>query len=300
MALSDQGQIYSTGSSEYGQLGNGETGEYFVTASKLAFANCNLFTLRNRFMEKDPAQDSSSSGKDKLMPIPEDIRIQHVACGKNHTVAVEADYDDEDDEPARLRVFSWGCGDYGVLGHGIQADEYFPREIATLGTSVWLPPGPLAVSAGAHCSLLKTSNGHVYYWGKHRSVGEAVMRPQLVEALANNRHVVTHADGGSQTVVCCTDNANTVAWGQGPHGELGLGTAKSSAKPQFVDALMGCRIQDLACGYGHTLFVVKDEDGEDKAAIAKLPELDAGAKDELETVWAKSSASSDKAGKKKG
>lgn len=154
VALSDQGQIYTTGSSEYGQLGNGETGEFFVTASKLAFANCNVFTLRNQFMERDPTQEFSS---DKLLPIAEDIRFQSIACGKNHTVAVEANYEEDDGEEdtTRLRVFSWGCGDYGVLGHGIQSDEYKPREIAALGQGIWLPPGPLSASAGTHCSLLK-------------------------------------------------------------------------------------------------------------------------------------------------
>ena len=156
MALSDQGQIYTTGSSEYGQLGNGETGEYFVTASKLAFANCNVFTLRNQFVERDPTQESS---KDKVVPIAEDIRFQSISCGKNHTLAVEANYSEDgagdDDIPPRPRVFSWGCGNYGVLGHGIQSDEYFPREIAVLGSHIWLPPGPLLVQAGAGCSLLQ-------------------------------------------------------------------------------------------------------------------------------------------------
>eukprot|EP00797_Seminavis_robusta_P011653 Sro188_g081280.2 (616) ;mRNA; f:74842-77090 len=291
VALSEEGKIYTTGSSEYGQLGNGETGEYFVTASKLAFANCNVFTLRDTFMERDPAEESARSSykHDKLTKIQEDIRIQSIACGKNHTIAVEANYEkdeEDDDDHQRLRVFSWGCGNYGVLGHEIQADEYYPREIATLGSTLWLPPGPLTASAGASCSMLKTSNGHVYYFGKHRSVGEAEMKPKLVEALANNRHVVSHCDGGAQTVICSTETAQTVAWGQGPHGELGLGTAKSSAKPQFVESLTGCRVQHLACAYGHTLYVIKDEDAEDKKAIEKLPLLPKTAKADLEAVWA--------------
>ena len=37
IALDDQGIMYTTGSSEFGQLGNGETGEYFVTANKVRF-----------------------------------------------------------------------------------------------------------------------------------------------------------------------------------------------------------------------------------------------------------------------
>ena len=123
--------------------------------------------------------------------------------------------------------------------------------------------------------LLQTANGHLYYWGKHRSVGEATMRPTLVDVLSNNQHVVTQAAAGGQTVVCSTANAQTVAWGQGPHGELGLSAGKkSSAKPTFVDGLNGCRIMSLACGYGHTLFVVRDDDQEDHEAVAKLPVLD--------------------------
>jgi len=146
---------------------------------------------------------------------------------------------------------------------------------------------------------LQTVNGHVYYWGKHRMVGEATMRPSLVDVLANNQHVVTHAAAGGQTVVCCTANAQTVAWGQGPHGELGLGTAKkSSAKPAFVDGLNGCRVAALACGYGHSVFVVRDEDKEDKAAVKKLPVLDPEAVQALEDN-AGEAAPPAKAGKKK-
>jgi Regulator of chromosome condensation (RCC1) repeat len=50
IALDDQGVMYTTGSSEFGQLGNGETGEYFVTANKvclLIFGQC-LFCLTFR------------------------------------------------------------------------------------------------------------------------------------------------------------------------------------------------------------------------------------------------------------
>jgi alpha-tubulin suppressor-like RCC1 family protein len=122
--------------------------------------------------------------------------------------------------------------------------------------------------------MVLTKAGHVYYWGKHRSVGEAVMRPSLLAELANNHHVVTHVSAGSQSVVCSTANAVTVSWGQGPHGELGLEGKKSSAKPQFVSTLDKCRIMDLACGYGTTYWVVKKEDEDDEAAIKGLPVVD--------------------------
>jgi alpha-tubulin suppressor-like RCC1 family protein len=203
----------------------------------------------------------------KVVPLKEDIRIQSIACGKHHSLAVEAASPNH-----TPRVFSWGCGDYGCLGHGVQAHEYFPRVIGAL-------QGPIIVgqhfpiAAGAHCSLMQTGNGHVYYWGRHRNVGEAMMRPQLLDVLANNQHDVQHCAAGGQTVVCCTP-FKTISWGNGPHGELGFGTAKSSAKPNFVPALDDLCVTSLACGLGHTLWVVRKEDAKEIALIDKLNVLE--------------------------
>ena len=80
------------------------------------------------------------------------------------------------------------------------------------------------LAGGANCSLALTAQGHVYYWGNHRSNADAVMKPQLVDALANNQHNVTHIGAGPGNVVCTTDLGNTVVWGAGPYGELGTYT----------------------------------------------------------------------------
>ena len=278
--LSTDGYVYTTGSSEFGQLGNGKTGEYFISANKLAFENCNVFTKRTTFCHAPTEKLHINNEQAKVVPLDEDIRIGQIATGKHHTLALEAPSNHT------ARVFSWGCGNYGTLGHGVQADEYFPRLIGIIA-KLPIPDGPLQISAGATCSLLRTSNGHIYYWGKHRSVGEATMRPSLVDVLANNAHNVTQFGAGAQTVVCSTSNGQTVAWGQGAHGELGLETAKSSAKPTFVNKLDKCLVNDLACGYGHTLYVLRNEDAEDKSAAEKLDEVDEDAVQELIDAIAK-------------
>ena len=266
MAISSTGRLYSTGCSQYGQLGNGETGEYFVTANKLAFSNCAVWTPRTTYC--------AGPSDDKVTPLAESdhILVRHVACGKHHTLVVEAA-----SEQHKARVFSFGCGDYGCLGHGVQKDEYFPRHIAALSShgAALGTDGEIQLAAGNACSLLQTSAGHVYYWGKHRSVGEAVMRPQLVDVLANNQHVVRHVAAGSQTVVCTTEHAQTVAYGQGPHGELGLKSgAKSSAKPTFVDDLNGCHVKSMAASYGSLIYVVSKEDEKAVGELTKLEEAD--------------------------
>ena len=52
---------------------------------------------------------------------------------------------------------------------------------------------------------------------------------------------------------------------------MGLEGKKSSSKPAFVPALDGIQVLDLACGVGHTLYVVED------AAESKLASVDADA-----------------------
>lgn len=264
VALDDQGIMYTTGSSEFGQLANGETGEYFVTANKLAFANGYGFSIQTIFHKTDDKDGSRNDQTKKTVPIPQEIRLQDVACGKHHAVVLEAPSKNN----RTSRIFSWGSGNYGCLGHGRQHDEYYPRQVE------FFPKGVTAtkVAAGSTCCLVQTVQGHVYYWGQHRSVGDAVMKPQLVDALANNQHVVTQIGAGSANVACSTDLGNTVVWGNGPYYELGLGTKKSSSKPAFVDSLSGISVLNMACGQGSILYVVKDGKGLPKADLAAIEE----------------------------
>jgi alpha-tubulin suppressor-like RCC1 family protein len=266
VALDTEGILYTTGSSEFGQLANGETGEYFEKANKLAFANGYGFLPQNVFHQTDDDDDSRRLDvTKKTVQIPQQIRLQDVACGKHHALALEAPNNSANHT---TRVFSWGSGDYGCLGHGRQQDEFFPRHVE------FFPKGTQGtkLAAGAHCSLVLTTQGHVYYWGQHRSAGESVMKPGLVDALANNQHIVTQIGAGAQNVACSTDLGNTVVWGNGPYYELGLGSKKSSAKPAFVESLSGIHILDMACGQGSILYVAKED--------ATLPKVDLEAVEE--------------------
>lgn len=267
--LTDKGHLYSSGLSQYGQLGNGETGEHFIQANKIAFANATKFERRSVFVQ---AEDPNNDNCKDMIPLLDSssIVIGNITCGKSHTLAVEAS---SNHTP---RVFSWGCGDYGCLGHNVQADEYLPRLITTLTGPAFHSNFPTRAAAGKSCSMILTKNGHVYYWGRHRAVGEATMRPALIDALANNQHQVTTLSAGFQTVFCSTSNGVTVSWGNGPYGELGFGkdNNKSSSKPKFVEALDKVLVTDVQCGYAHTLFLLRHQDQEDKSAIQRLTSVE--------------------------
>jgi alpha-tubulin suppressor-like RCC1 family protein len=201
VALSEVGVMYTTGSSEFGQLANGETGEYFVTANKLAFTNSYGFKDQTIFHENDPTDSSMSDLNRKTIAIAKSVKIQDIACGKHHALAIEA----TKTSGLGNRIFSWGCGNYGMLGHNRQKDEYYPRHVSSFQRGMTFK----MIAAGSNCSLALTSQGHVYYWGNHRSNSEAVMKPQIVDALANNAHNVQHIAAGPANVACTTDLGNT-------------------------------------------------------------------------------------------
>lgn len=49
-------------------------------------------------------------------------KINHIAAGGYHSGAMN------DNE-----VYTWGCGEYGRLGHGDTADRYIPTKVEALG-----------------------------------------------------------------------------------------------------------------------------------------------------------------------
>jgi len=259
VALSEKGIIYTSGSAQFGQLATGETGEHFVKANKLAYNDSFGFQAQTVFVENDPDDSNSGDLSRKTTIIKKSIKIQDITAGKHHALALEAP---SVGRGVGTRIFSWGCGNYGVLGHNRQKDEYYPRHVSSLQRGMTFTK----LSAGSNCSLALSVQGHVYYWGNHRSNADAVMKPQLVDALANNQHNVTHIGAGPGNVVCTTDLGNTVVWGAGPYGELGLDGKKSSAKPAFVDSISGLVVSDITVGQGSILYVIKDDE--------KLPKAD--------------------------
>ena len=115
-------------------------------------------------------KDASAKDSEPPTNIIGPVKLSSIACGKNHTVAVEAGRSG----PSTRRVFTWGAGNYGCLGHRAQKDSYLPRLVSTLEGPQFGPgSAPVSCAAGATCTVVVTEQGHGYYWGKVRDrVGE--------------------------------------------------------------------------------------------------------------------------------
>ena len=128
---------------------------------------------------------------------------------------------DGDDYDGPTRVFSWGRGEKGQLGHvgcevaGLRNEyiEALPRELPILASL-----GISDLSCGNEHSAAVTQNGEVLTWGrgsKHRlghGSEDGEQGPRLVEALAED---VVSVECGDAFTACLTEDGRIFTWGHG-------------------------------------------------------------------------------------
>lgn len=248
LILDCKGVLYSFGSPEYGQLGHGSTGEYIAQSNKVSYNT-----------EKNPRKISVyvEKGRDNKATPVDTSEIIDFSCGTNHTVALDA----------RKRVYSWGFGGYGRLGHADTKDELFPRLLMFFSTT---GRGVKSVHCGSSYSLAATEHGMVYMCGLTKKSGEANMYPKPIRDLQGWK---VRSIGCSNTSTVLAADETVIAFGPSPtYGELGLGdNLKSSPQPIEVKKLKGIYIEQVSCGLGHTVMIARDGTDEEKNKIRNLP-----------------------------
>ncbi|XAR64173.1 hypothetical protein NMG60_11024417 [Bertholletia excelsa] len=225
--------IFTAGLPQYGQLGHGTDNEYNTKDSSVKLA----YEAQPR-----PKAIASLSGE----------TIVKVACGTNHTVAVDSNG----------FVYTWGFGGYGRLGHREQKDEWVPRRIDVFTKHNVLPPNAV-VSAGSVNSACTAGGGQLYMWGKLKNTGDDWMYPKPLMDLSGWN--IRCMDSGSMHHFVGADSS-CISWGHAQSGELGYGPSgqKSSAVPKKVDILEGMHVISVACGLAHSMVVVDRANVEDR------------------------------------
>lgn len=285
LACTADGFLYAFGHPEYGVLGQGTDGQFIKDGGKGAALqySCEYTPKRiEKFLTKD------AHGKVTATVEASAIKIRAVAAGKNHALCLEDWQDSEDGTASLNRVYSWGWGGYGRLGHNAAQDEFFPREVTTFSNFA-VGPGGVRVQVapvnkqkqireiicGSSFSLAVSESRHLYYWGKMSNAprGEATTYPQMTQELFD--YPVRHVSAGSNLVVVIAgvnDRAKGIngavagpcvgiAWGAPVSGKLGLeGDARSSTNPKRMSALDGLNVLRVSCGYGHVSMVACNEE----------------------------------------
>lgn len=145
--LTDNGEVYTWGEGKFGRLGHG------------AERNCHSPRLVEVLYGKRPSQ---------------------VACGGFHTAVITEDG----------RMFTFGGGEHGQLGHGDKVNKVKPTLVQALDSFTIVQ-----ITCGWSHSVALTNKGKVYTWGNgdhgklgHGS-GKKVSVPQIIEKLKDHKVV---------------------------------------------------------------------------------------------------------------
>ena len=214
------GDCYTWGSSQYGQLGQGQ----------------------------DAVSDSFRCRPGKVSP-PEEggsLMIKSVSCGGMHTAAV----DDEGN------VYCWGRADAGQTGLRNWLFNFFSGLVVPHKVSALTEPAA-AVICGSFHTIVIMESGKVFAFGKedfgvlgtgNRDSGSV---PTVLESISDKR-VIGGACGGWHTLLW-TDKGELYACGKGEFGRLGIGGEESRIEPTLVEVGEGVKIVSACAGGSHSL-----------------------------------------------
>ncbi|XP_022105351.1 uncharacterized protein LOC110987172 isoform X2 [Acanthaster planci] len=130
-----------------------------------------------------------------------------IACGQYHSLALTKDQ----------KVYSWGWGVHGQLGHSSVEDQLQPRHVTALDSV------RVTQIAGGYChSIVLSANGQVYVCGSgtfgQLGLGKVVMKrttPTLLDGFSKER-VVLVAGGLFHNIAVTANPQRVYIWGKSP------------------------------------------------------------------------------------
>ncbi|KAF7831165.1 PH, RCC1 and FYVE domains-containing protein 1 isoform X1 [Senna tora] len=190
--------------------------------------------------------DSQSVSQPKEVESLKGLWVRSVACGSWHTAAiVEVMVDRFRYNTGKL--FTWGDGDEGVLGHSDNGRKPLPTCVAQL-----LDYDFVKVSCGRMLTVALTNMGKVFTMGSaiHGQLGNPHAKDKsvtIVEGLLK-QEFVKEISSGSYHVAVLTSAGSVYTWGKGSNGQLGLGDTEDRYLPSFVEALRDRQVESISCG----------------------------------------------------
>ncbi|CAH0763694.1 unnamed protein product [Diatraea saccharalis] len=269
--LTNQGNLYSCGSNEVGQLGrNTDSKEGKIPGFveklkefKISAVACGLqhslalnewgqpYSWGCNSMGQlglDPKNDSISHNVPSIVRTLATKNVVQIACGSYHSVALTNSGD----------LYAWGANSYGQCGLGtMSSKEIVPQQITSLlGVPIAL------IACGSNHTFALSKSGAVFGWGKntHGQLGlqhkDNRCYPSHLKSLRDVK--VCHITCGEDFTAFLTLDGGVFTCGNGEYGQTGHGTTRDELFPRKVMELMGSTVTQVASGRRHLLCRVGD------------------------------------------
>ncbi|KAH0919878.1 hypothetical protein HID58_027538 [Brassica napus] len=208
--ITSTGQLFTFGDGTFGVLGHGDREAVFY-----------------------PREVKSLSG----------LKTIAVACGVWHAAAVV----EVSSSVSSGKLFTWGDGDKGRLGHGDNETRLKPTCVSSLIDNDFYK-----VACGHSLTVGLTTSGKVYTMGSsvYGQLGNPTADGKL-PCLASNDSVEEVACGAYHVAVLTSRN-EVFTWGKGANGRLGHGDVEDRNAPTLVEALKERHVKYIACGANFT------------------------------------------------
>ncbi|CAN7067731.1 unnamed protein product [Brassica rapa subsp. trilocularis] len=191
----------------------------------------------------------------KLIDALSTTNIELVACGESHSCAVSLSGD----------LYTWGKGDFGILGHGNEVSHWIPKRVNFLMEGIHVS----SIACGPYHTAVVTSAGQLFTFGDGtfgvlgHGDRKSVFIPREVDSLKGLRTVraacgVWHTAAVVEVMVGSSSSSNCSSgklftWGDGDKNRLGHGDKEPKLVPTCVAALVEPNFCQVACGHSLTV-----------------------------------------------
>ena len=285
--LTDHGRVFTWGSNQYGQLGDGTTVDketpVDITANfglnqdeVILFIGMGLFhgvavTSENRLFtwgRNDHSQLGNNATMDSLIPI--DVSAYFHLNTLEEIIALEVGHHHTGMLTSESRVFTWGRNQYGQLGNNTTFTGTTPQQITGL---LHLSQGESIVrlSMNGNSSGALTSLGRVLVWGSNEGgqLADYTVGSKLAPIEVTPRFNLTIDDQiidmtiGTAHSIFFTSKGNIFVVGSNDYGQFGDGTTyTSSLSPVNITEHIPLRENDtvisVSIGQLHTMVLTAE------------------------------------------
>ncbi|KAL5538714.1 hypothetical protein UlMin_044266 [Ulmus minor] len=181
------------------------------------------------------------------------LRTVRAACGVWHTAAIVEVMvgNSSSSNYSSGKLFTWGNGDKGGLGHGDKEAKLVPTCVADL-----VEPNFCQVACGHSLIVALTTSGHVYTMGSpvYGQLGNPQADGKVPARVEGKlaRSFVEEIACGAYHVAVLTSRTEVFTWGKGANGRLGHGDMIDRNLPTLVEALKAKQVKSIACGTNFT------------------------------------------------
>ena len=265
IALKENGDVWTWGINNYGQLGDnsttdhyysvrvkGENGVGFLTGIKaIASGFSHTIALKENgevwaWGQNNAGQigdNTSGVGNDRWLPVRVKgengvgflTGVKAIAGGWNHTIALQENGD----------VWAWGLNNYGQLGDNSTTKYSYPIRVKG-ENGVGFLTGVKAIAGGKQHTVALKENGEVWAWGynEYGQVGDNTNLNRYFPVRVKGENGVGFLTGvkviadGWNYVIAIKENGDIWAWGQNNAGQLGDNSTTHQKFPVRVKVKM--------------------------------------------------------------